>query len=1158
MIMSWFSFIESHIDSHYDYSDFIFSRAALHYACAYGWVDCVKLLLQVGAPINAKNSWSSTPLEIALKKGRFGCAVHLLKQDADVNVRDKNGISLFNSLVSSYIAHLSSNEKAPLPWAVKTIMERKDLDVTSVDTSGQTLLHYIAAGHASGTLLSDLIDDLLSRGIDPLVRDKEGQVPAAIALKNSNLLLCRRFLKHSSHKQATNSDDDNLIQLLMPNISNVDKSFFVDAFEELYMLDNDWMNSVDATGMIPLMKATQTVRSNWHQTKGRGKTTLEYLFQKFPEQTGFVRARLSTYREWNDEIIVNDTPNWSFGDEYASGSRTLLHEVLQCPDVKWALKMCNIILKNMKGDDINMKTKEGKDAVAFAIDTFVHPHAPLAPTVKLFKLLHENGANMNGIMHPLFSSLCDAEKECPEVQFSASDKNLEDASRFVLHREQTSVRKLLTDPQKRASVCPINFTPRLHLLLKRGGDKKANPKLLHALMKDCGLKPDIKDFNGNTALHLFRDLDYVKHLLMFSDVNALNGEGDTALILAVESTPLVQLLIENGADVDVVTKRGTALHAAVMKGNNEVVKLLLKTCDVNALDEDGRSALHYAVSEFAISKRETLNPIENQLLFAGANVNVIDKYGRTPVHYAFFPMKTDIKCTFPPTDMYRDPIDMLTTLTRHSELQLDVIDEDGRSILHYAASVGASICVLLLCEKCQTIIENRDLDGNTALALALLAKRADTSILLISKGSNLNVSVTRTSRRRQDGNIIKVKEEIFSSLEMSLQSKECESVARYIIAAGSLSMLTILAALFSTGNFQLAMNQIKSCPKVLLQGQDKNNGMTALHYLALSASFQNALEFAPALVDALLDCDISPSTKCNDGRTALHIASMNGHIDLCRHLISKHHVSVDVKDLSNNTPLTSIFSPTENVSYDLACMLADASEDPKAYVNANIDGTADKANDQKWKDITDLESTLFGTGESKNHAKESYIESLTKPKEDKTESTTKKSTSYIISSTTLIESVKRKDSKLANALLSFGADGAKVDQNGRSALHHAVILGDAIMVSLILRWNSVPLNIIDKFGFSALSYSVLSAIKDSASNILDLLLQFGADPLVGSSLMFAVKANMQHIAEKMISCCSFIPQKPNPKKRRKSISLGGLVWTRYSEQNTVWSLARGN
>lgn len=44
----------------------------LHYACAYGWWFCMKILIDAGAVMDAQNSWRITPLGVAVMKGHKG------------------------------------------------------------------------------------------------------------------------------------------------------------------------------------------------------------------------------------------------------------------------------------------------------------------------------------------------------------------------------------------------------------------------------------------------------------------------------------------------------------------------------------------------------------------------------------------------------------------------------------------------------------------------------------------------------------------------------------------------------------------------------------------------------------------------------------------------------------------------------------------------------------------------------------------------------------------------------------------------------------------------------------------------------------------------------------------------------------------------------
>jgi ankyrin repeat protein len=98
---------------------------------------------------------------------------------------------------------------------------------------------------------------------------------------------------------------------------------------------------------------------------------------------------------------------------------------------------------------------------------------------------------------------------------------------------------------------------------------------------------------------------------------------------------LINFLAANGADVNLMAKRhflqrtrgGTALHYAVRAGNKDVINALIKLgIDVNAKDEDGLTALDYAMArgyvpflQMAGRPRQDLAAL---LRSAGANVEL--------------------------------------------------------------------------------------------------------------------------------------------------------------------------------------------------------------------------------------------------------------------------------------------------------------------------------------------------------------------------------------------------------------------------------------------------------------------------------------------------------------------------------------------------------
>lgn len=89
-------------------------------------------------------------------------------------------------------------------------------------------------------------------------------------------------------------------------------------------------------------------------------------------------------------------------------------------------------------------------------------------------------------------------------------------------------------------------------------------------------------FEEINRLPFFEDVD-------FSDINAVNFEGENALHIAVQwdDLEMASLLIENGISINQPGDQGyTPLHAACSKGNLDMVKLLVdKGADIFALSE---------------------------------------------------------------------------------------------------------------------------------------------------------------------------------------------------------------------------------------------------------------------------------------------------------------------------------------------------------------------------------------------------------------------------------------------------------------------------------------------------------------------------------------------------------------------------------------------
>lgn len=81
-------------------------------------------------------------------------------------------------------------------------------------------------------------------------------------------------------------------------------------------------------------------------------------------------------------------------------------------------------------------------------------------------------------------------------------------------------------------------------------------------------------------------------------INAVNSNGHSPLILAcyIDQKEIVTFLLDNGANINYQMDMGSAVHAVAFKGNASILSLLIeKGADLDIVDNNRTSALHYAV-----------------------------------------------------------------------------------------------------------------------------------------------------------------------------------------------------------------------------------------------------------------------------------------------------------------------------------------------------------------------------------------------------------------------------------------------------------------------------------------------------------------------------------------------------------------------------------
>ncbi|KAM4864759.1 putative ankyrin repeat domain-containing protein 26-like protein [Thomomys bottae] len=165
------------------------NRTALHYACAYGHLDIVSLLIEK-CEIDICDSDNSTALIKASQCQHEECVALLLKHGADPNVRDCNGNAAIHYAIYSdnvpiaakllaYRASIESQTKdglTPLLLALKEnkqqmaefLIENK-ANIHAVDELNRSTLMY-AVQHES----KHMVKFLLQQGVDVFLKDVFG------------------------------------------------------------------------------------------------------------------------------------------------------------------------------------------------------------------------------------------------------------------------------------------------------------------------------------------------------------------------------------------------------------------------------------------------------------------------------------------------------------------------------------------------------------------------------------------------------------------------------------------------------------------------------------------------------------------------------------------------------------------------------------------------------------------------------------------------------------------------------------------------------------------------------------------------------------------------------------------------------------------------
>jgi len=180
---------------------------------------------------------------------------------------------------------------------------------------------------------------------------------------------------------------------------------------------------------------------------------------------------------------------------------------------------------------------------------------------------------------------------------------------------------------------------------------------------------------------------------------------------------LVDLLMTCGGDPCIADVCGDqAIHyAAIGRKTDALLTLVNKGADVNAVNNNKRTALHIAV----LNRDE---PTATTLLKVGADVNIQDVNGDTPLHVAI---------------IARDHA--LVDLLLENVGNLLVCNNRGHNYLHMAALQADPVIIKKILAKDRAIVNIVTRDGLSALQLAAAASPAALTPLLAAPQCDINI-----------------------------------------------------------------------------------------------------------------------------------------------------------------------------------------------------------------------------------------------------------------------------------------------------------------------------------------------------------------------------------------------------------------------------------
>ena len=399
-----------------------------------------------------------------------------------------------------------------------------------------------------------------------------------------------------------------------------------------------------------------------------------------------------------------------------------------------------------------------------------------------------------------------------------------------------------------------------------------------------------KTERGMNCLHIAAvsgHLNLCKALISIHDfdIHIPNNVGYTALHCSAlnGSYELLKFFVEKGTNIFSKTEKGVnCLHIAAYNGYLDLCKTLMNrhNFDVNMADSKGFTALHFSAEN---------GSYELVKLFAdkGTDIHVKTEGGMNCLHIA----------------SHHGHLNLCKILINKYEFDLHMADNDRLTSLHYSAKIGSYDLVKFLADK-GADIHLKTITGFNCLHLAAISGHLNLCRKLINK-HNFDVNMTNN--------------EGLTALHCCAHNGSYELFKFFVDNGADIDLETNTG--FNCLHIAASNGHLNLCKKLISEHKfdvhtTDNEGFTALHRSAENGSYE--------LVKFFVEKGTNILSKTKRGVNCLHIAALNGHLDLCKALMKGHYFDVNMAD---NRGLTALHFSATSGSYELVKLFVDKGTD---------------------------------------------------------------------------------------------------------------------------------------------------------------------------------------------------------------------------------------